>query len=426
MYARSCRRRSNATAIRSCTAPTSRSRESSASSRAARSASPSAPRSAARTTSCRSYTGLRRLHHRPRLLTPTAARATSTRRTRRWRCRCLKNVELNGALALRPLHRCRQLADAEVRRQVACAATTSRCAARTPRRSGRRRPTENGRSAASPRFAAAVTTRVREPRRPAAGDHRCELQRRSAHVHPARQPGPRAREVDQHHARAGVGASPQRSSITADIWQIKRKGCRSSRIRRPPWMPATSPATRPALTGATDIGAIAERLGAVRRTRRRAVTEGLDVDAKSRFDLGGGNGALTVGATWTPSVHADGDGTERDRARVRRARTATATSRTASARRRDRVSFYATWELAQWRLGANVNYRGSMSNKASSSPTRVVPQHDARRQPTLPAVARSSRSRPWTSRVRGSSARARRSSRSIQNVFDTQAAGRLR
>ena len=33
----------------------------------------------------------------------------------------LKNVELNGALALRPLHRCRQLGDAEVRRQVACA-----------------------------------------------------------------------------------------------------------------------------------------------------------------------------------------------------------------------------------------------------------------------------------------------------------------
>ena len=34
---------------------------------------------------------------------------------------------------------------------------------------------------------------------------------------------------------------------------------------------------------------------------------------------------------------------------------------------RDRVSFYATWELAQWRFGANVNYRGSMSNKFEQS-----------------------------------------------------------
>jgi iron complex outermembrane receptor protein len=34
---------------------------------------------------------------------------------------------------------------------------------------------------------------------------------------------------------------------------------------------------------------------------------------------------------------------------------------------RDRVSFYATWEMAQWRVGANVNYRGDMKNKTEQS-----------------------------------------------------------
>ena len=74
----------SATAIRSCTAPTSRSRASSASSKAARWASPSAPRSAARTTSClctRAWAITRAC--RSRL---TAAHGTSTPRMRRWPC----------------------------------------------------------------------------------------------------------------------------------------------------------------------------------------------------------------------------------------------------------------------------------------------------------------------------------------------------
>ncbi len=34
---------------------------------------------------------------------------------------------------------------------------------------------------------------------------------------------------------------------------------------------------------------------------------------------------------------------------------------------KDRLSFIGTWDLGQWRLGANVNYRGPMSNKFEKS-----------------------------------------------------------
>jgi len=34
---------------------------------------------------------------------------------------------------------------------------------------------------------------------------------------------------------------------------------------------------------------------------------------------------------------------------------------------KDRISFATTWDWNQWRLGANINYRGSMSNKLEQS-----------------------------------------------------------
>ena len=46
---------------------------------------------------------------------------------------------------------------------------------------------------------------------------------------------------------------------------------------------------------------------------------------------------------------------------------------------RDRVSFYATWEMAQWRVGANINYRGDMTNKTEQSDAGCAQQTRERR-----------------------------------------------
>jgi iron complex outermembrane receptor protein len=164
----------------------------------------------------------------------------------------------------------------------------------------------------------------------------------------------------------------QRSSITADIWQIKRKGLPvvedpqsavdAGRVTR-------DPAT---LLSPTDIGAILNG-SVVFQNSSKSLTEGLDVEAKSRFDLGGGNGALTAGATWThlfTQTVTEANGTEHAYAGTHGDCNIT----NCMGSPRDRVSLYATWELAQWRLGANVNYRSSMSNKFEQSDTGCAQQ----------------------------------------------------
>jgi iron complex outermembrane receptor protein len=164
----------------------------------------------------------------------------------------------------------------------------------------------------------------------------------------------------------------QRSSITADIWQIKRKGLPV--LEDPQSAVDAGHVTRdPAtLLSPTDIGGILN--GSVLfQNSSKSLTEGLDVEAKSRFDLGGGNGALTAGATWThlfTQTVTEANGTEHAYAGTHGDCNIT----NCMGSPRDRVSFYATWELAQWRLGANVNYRSSMSNKFEQSDTSCAQQ----------------------------------------------------
>jgi iron complex outermembrane recepter protein len=155
-----------------------------------------------------------------------------------------------------------------------------------------------------------------------------------------------------------------KTSLAADIWQIKRKGLPvtedaqaaidAGRYTRDPSSPL----------GAGDPGAI---LGAfvVFQNSDESVTRGFDVDLKHRFDLGA-SGRLTLGANWS---HLS----------VQRVITSTGVTHDYAGTHgncditncigspKDRVSFAATWEVGQWRLGANVNYRGSMKNKSEQS-----------------------------------------------------------
>ena len=155
-----------------------------------------------------------------------------------------------------------------------------------------------------------------------------------------------------------------KSSITADLWQIKRKGLpviedTQSAIDAGHLVrdPATSLAPG-------DPGGILSA-SVLYVNAAQSLTRGLDIEAKHRMDLGA-MGRLTAGLTWTHMFTQrviDLDGTKHDYAGTHG--NCDVTNCIGSPK--DRISFATTWEMNQWRLGANLNYRGSMSNKFEQS-----------------------------------------------------------
>ena len=159
-------------------------------------------------------------------------------------------------------------------------------------------------------------------------------------------------------------------SLTADLWRIKRKGLPviddpqsavdAGRVTR-------DPAT---LLSAGDIGAILNG-SVVFQNSSQSMTDGLDIEIKNRWDLGSGLGKLTGTFTWThmftqrvieaSGVKHDYAGTHGD---------CNITNCMGSPK--DRISVAASWDMGQWRLGANVNYRGPMSNKLEQSDTECA------------------------------------------------------
>ncbi|MBL0089226.1 MAG: TonB-dependent receptor [Ideonella sp.] len=161
-----------------------------------------------------------------------------------------------------------------------------------------------------------------------------------------------------------------KTSLTADLWQIKRSGLPviedpqeavdGGRVVR-------DPATK--LT-ANDPGGILSGF-VVFQNSDKSLTKGLDVEVKHRLNLAAGMGNLTTGLTWThmftqrvitaSGVVHDYAGTHGD---------CNITNCMGSPK--DRFSFSTTWDMGQWRLGANVNYRGPMSNKLEQSDTECA------------------------------------------------------
>jgi iron complex outermembrane receptor protein len=163
-----------------------------------------------------------------------------------------------------------------------------------------------------------------------------------------------------------------KASVTADWWQIKRTGLPviedpqaavdAGRVVR-------DPATK--LT-AGDLGAILNG-SVVFQNSSKSTTEGFDVDAKGRWTLPSSYGSVTTGANWTHLLTQ----TVVDAAGVEHAYAGThgdCNITNCMGSPRDRVSFYATWEMAQWRLGANINYRGDMTNKLEQADTACAQQ----------------------------------------------------
>ena len=151
-----------------------------------------------------------------------------------------------------------------------------------------------------------------------------------------------------------------RTSLTADLWRIKRKGLPV--IEDPQLAVDAGRVTRDPATSISpnDPGGILSGF-VVFQNSAQSLTQGLDIEAKHSFDLGT-MGKLTTGVNWSHLITqriTDQDGTIHNYAGTHGDCNIT----NCMGSPRDRVTLIATWDTGQWRLGANVNYRGSMSNK---------------------------------------------------------------
>jgi iron complex outermembrane receptor protein len=159
----------------------------------------------------------------------------------------------------------------------------------------------------------------------------------------------------------GVWDITPATSVTLDWWQIKRTGLpvientqdaidRGQYIRDPA-----------AAISATDPGPIL--VGFVRfQNSDESLTRGIDLEAKHRFNLGGGWGRLDLGVTWTHLLNqrvTNADGTVHEYAGTH----GNCEITNCIGSPRDRIQFTTAWDMGRWRLAGVVNYRGSMENR---------------------------------------------------------------
>lgn len=156
-----------------------------------------------------------------------------------------------------------------------------------------------------------------------------------------------------------------KTSAALDLWQIKRTGLpvnedaqgaidAGNLIRDP------SSSQGPGDPGLILVGILKYVNSA------ESLTRGIDLDFKHQWDLSEGRGRLTAGLTWSHLLVQrviDADGTVHDYAGTH----GNCDITNCMGSPRDRISAALTWELAQWRLGANINHRGSFSNKLQKS-----------------------------------------------------------
>ncbi len=160
--------------------------------------------------------------------------------------------------------------------------------------------------------------------------------------------------------------TPQ-TSLMADLWQIKRTNeinqettsaaIAAGRVVRDPL------AALPSVPG--DPGPITAVLSGYLNSSSTTV-RGLDVDARHRIDLGGGNGRVTLAATWTHLFsykRVEPDGTVLEYAGMHGNCDVTNCIGTP----KDRISFSGTWDVGQWRLAAVGNIRGSIADKETKA-----------------------------------------------------------
>ena len=149
-----------------------------------------------------------------------------------------------------------------------------------------------------------------------------------------------------------------KASVTLDVWEIKRTGL--------PVLESTQAAVdaghyvRDPSTATTPLDPGSILTGFVRFVNSdSSLTRGLDLESKTRMDLDNGMGRVTTTLTWTHLLvqRVDSGGTIFDYAGTH----GNCQITNCIGSPRDRIQFAGTWERGDWRLGANVNYRGPMS-----------------------------------------------------------------
>jgi iron complex outermembrane receptor protein len=156
-----------------------------------------------------------------------------------------------------------------------------------------------------------------------------------------------------------------KTSVTADVFQIKRKGLPV--IEDPQSAVDAGRITRDPATAVTplDPGGILNGF-VVFQNSNESLTQGVDVELKHRWDLGGGWGRLNAALNWSHLFKqrvTQPDGTVFNYAGTHGDCHITNCIGTP----KDRITASVAWDYNQWRLGANFNYRGSMSNREEAT-----------------------------------------------------------
>ncbi|MDB5756296.1 MAG: tonB-dependent Receptor Plug domain protein, partial [Massilia sp.] len=168
-------------------------------------------------------------------------------------------------------------------------------------------------------------------------------------------------ERSQSYSVGAVWDPLPRTNISLDFWQIKRK----NEINQEQTDAAIAaghlvrdPSTATNIPG--DPGAIVAVLARYVNSAQTKV-RGVDLDARTAFNLGTGRGTLGMDAKWTHLfkwIRTEQDGTSRDFAGTHGNCDVTNCIGTPD----DRVNLGATWDLAPWRVSATINYRAPLKN----------------------------------------------------------------
>ncbi len=152
-----------------------------------------------------------------------------------------------------------------------------------------------------------------------------------------------------------------RTNVSVDYWQIRRKNeinQQQTDAAIAAGQVARDPTTATGIPG--DPGAITAVLARYVNSARTDV-RGVDMDARTAFNLGPSRGTLAMDVKWTHLFRwqrTEQDGSTRDFAGTHGNCDVTNCIGTPD----DRVNLGATWDLAPWRVSAIVNYRGALSN----------------------------------------------------------------